>query len=230
MSDRAIETLLDEERRFPPDPAFAAQANAQPEIYEVDPDTFWEREGRERVSWFTPFETLSEWELPFAKWFLGGTLNVAYNCVDRHVEAGLGERVAYHWEGEPGETRTITYAELQGDVVQMANRLKEAGVEKGTPVAIYMGMVPELPVAMLACTRLGAPAHGGVRGVLRRLAVGADGRHGLRGPGHPGRGLAARQARPPEGDRGRGDGRGTTGALLPRAPPDGKRRPDAGGT
>jgi acetyl-CoA synthetase len=157
MSDRAIETLLDEERRFPPDPAFAAQANAQPEIYDVDPDAFWEREGRERVSWFEPFEVLSEWELPFANWYVGGKLNVAYNCVDRHVEAGLGDRVAYHWEGEPGDTRTLTYAELQREVVRMANRLKGAGVGKGTAVAIYMGMVPELAIAMLACTRLGAP-------------------------------------------------------------------------
>jgi acetyl-CoA synthetase len=109
------------------------------------------------VTWLEDFHTLSEWELPYAKWFLGGSLNVAHNCVDRHVEAGLGERVAYHWEGEPGDTRTITYADLQRDVVRMANALKELGVRKGTPVAIYMGMIPELAVAMLACTRLGAP-------------------------------------------------------------------------
>ena len=157
MSNRAIETLLGEERRFPPDPAFAAQANAQPEIYDLDPDAFWEREGRERVSWFEPFETLSEWELPQAKWYLGGTLNVCFNCVDRHVEAGLGERVAYFWEGEPGDRRELTYAELQREVVRWANALKELGVGKGTAVAIYMGMIPELPIAMLACTRLGAP-------------------------------------------------------------------------
>ena len=157
MSDRAIETLLDEERRFPPDPAFAAQANAQPGIYDVDPDIFWEQEARARVSWFEPFETLSEWELPFAKWFLGGKLNVAFNCVDRHVEAGLGDRVAYFWEGEPGDRRSITYAELQREVVRWANALKQLGVGQGTAVAIYMGMVPELPIAMLACTRLGAP-------------------------------------------------------------------------
>ena len=104
MSDRAIETLLGEERRFPPDPAFAAQANAQPD------------------------ETLSEWELPQAKWYLGGTLNVCFNCVDRHVEAGLGERVAYFWEGEPGDRRELTYAELQREVVRWANALKELGV------------------------------------------------------------------------------------------------------
>jgi acetyl-CoA synthetase len=154
----AIDTMLFEERRYPPPPDFAAQANAQPDIYEQAFEDFWEAEGRERVSWFEDFSKLYEWEPPYAKWYLGGTLNVCFNCVDRHVEAGLGERVAYHWEGEPeGETRTMTFAELQRDVVRFANALKQLGVTKGTPVAIYMGMVPELPVAMLACTRLGAP-------------------------------------------------------------------------
>ena len=94
---------------------------------------------------------------PYAQWFPGGTLNVAYNCVDRHVEAGLGDRVAYHWEGEPGDVRTLTYGDLQREVVRFANALKELGVGKGTHVAIYMGMIPELAIAMLACTRLGAP-------------------------------------------------------------------------
>ena len=150
--------MLLEERRYPPPPDFAAQANARPEIYERAFDEFWESEARGRVSWFEDFTTLLEWKPPYAKWYLGGRLNVCFNCVDRHVDAGLGDRVAYHWEGEPeGETRTITYGDLQRDVVRFANALKELGVEKGTPVAIYMGMVPELPVAMLACTRLGAP-------------------------------------------------------------------------
>jgi acetyl-CoA synthetase len=154
----AIDTMLFEERRYPPPPEFAAQANAQPDIYERAFEDFWEAEGRERVSWFEDFSNLYEWEPPYAKWYLGGTLNVCFNCVDRHVEAGVGDRVAYHWEGEPeGEARTITYADLQRDVVRFANALKQLGVTKGTPVAIYMGMVPELPVAMLACTRLGAP-------------------------------------------------------------------------
>src|SRR5215212_987741 len=124
--------MLLEERRYPPDPDFAAQANATRELY--------------------------EWELPYAKWYVGGRLNAAYNCVDRHVENGLGDRVAYYWEGEPeDDRRTITYADLQADVVRFANALRELGVTKGTPVGIYMGMVPELPVAMLACARLGAP-------------------------------------------------------------------------
>jgi len=158
MSDQTIETIFTEDRRYPPPPDFAALAIAQPDIYEREFDEFWESEGRERVTWFEPFTQLYEWELPYAKWYLGGTLNVAYNCVDRHVEAGLGDRVAYHWEGEPeGDRRTITYADLQANVVRFANVLKELGVRKGTKVAIYMGMVPELPVAMLACTRLGAP-------------------------------------------------------------------------
>jgi acetyl-CoA synthetase len=153
-----IDTIFLEERRYPPPEDFARQANAQPEIYDEDVDSFWEREGRERVTWFEQFTQLYEWEPPYAKWFLGGTLNVCFNCVDRHVEAGKGEKIAYHWEGEPdGERRAISYADLQRDVVRFANALKEIGVGKGTPVAIYMGMIPELPVAMLACTRLGAP-------------------------------------------------------------------------
>jgi acetyl-CoA synthetase len=161
MSDttgHAIDALLVEERRYPPPPDFAAQANAQPDIYDRDPDEFWETEARTRVSWFKPFETLYEWELPYAKWFLGGTLNACYNCVDRHVEDGNGDKVAYHWEGEPeGDLLTITFADLQKRVVQAANALRSLGVERGTPVAVYMGMVPELPVTMLALARLGAP-------------------------------------------------------------------------
>ncbi len=147
-----------EERRYPPPEDFAAQANAQPDIYDVPFEEFWEREGRERITWFEPFTELYRWEPPYAQWYLGGKLNVCFNCVDRHVEAGNGDKVAYHWEGEPaGETRAISYADLQRDVVRFANALKKLGVQKGTPVGIYMGMVPELPVAMLACTRLGAP-------------------------------------------------------------------------
>jgi acetyl-CoA synthetase len=154
----AIDALLLEERKYPPPPEFAAQANAQPEIYERGFEEFWETEARERVTWFEPFTELYEWDLPYAKWYLGGKLNVCFNCVDRHVEAGLGDKVAYHWEGEPeDERRTITFADLQSEVVRFANALAELGVGKGTPVGIYMGMIPELPVSMLACARLGAP-------------------------------------------------------------------------
>jgi len=154
----AIDTLLLEERRYPPDEDFASQANATAEIYDRDWQEFWEEEGRARVTWFEPFDRLCDWELPYAKWYLGGKLNVCFNCVDRHVDAGNGEKVAFHWEGEPeGDLRDISFADLQRDVVRFANGLKKLGVKKGTPVAIYMGMVPELPAAMLACARLGAP-------------------------------------------------------------------------
>jgi acetyl-CoA synthetase len=159
MADpHAIETMQLEERRYPPSSEFAAQANAKADIYDQPFEAFWEREGRERLAWFEPFGELYEWDPPYAKWFLGGSLNVCFNCVDRHVDAGRGDKVALHWEGEPADDRReISYAELQRDVVRFANALKKLGVRKGTPVAIYMGMVPELPVAMLACTRLGAP-------------------------------------------------------------------------
>jgi acetyl-CoA synthetase len=156
----AIENLLAENRTFPPDAAFTGQANAKADLYaeaEADPVEFWARLARERLDWDTPFTTTLEWDLPFAKWFLGGKLNIAYNCVDRHVKNGLGDKVAYHWIGEPGDTRTVTYADLHREVQKAANALKELGVETGDRVAIYMPMIPELPIAMLACARIGAP-------------------------------------------------------------------------
>jgi acetyl-CoA synthetase len=154
----AIDALMLEERRYPPDADFAAQANAQADIYDRDPDEFWETEGRTRVSWIKPFHTLLEWSLPYAKWYVGGTLNACYNCVDRHVEDGLGDKVAYFWEGEPeGDRRTLTFADLQRDVVRAANAFKSIGIKRGTPVGVYLGMIPELPITMLALARLGAP-------------------------------------------------------------------------
>jgi acetyl-CoA synthetase len=158
-SQPEIENLLAEARTFPPSPEFAAQANGTADLYaeaEADFEAFWAKCARDRISWFRPFEQTLEWDLPFAKWFVGGELNIAYNCVDRHVERGLGDKVAYHWIGEPGDRRTLTYGDLQGEVNRAANALKELGVEKGDRVAIYMPMIPELPVAMLACARLGA--------------------------------------------------------------------------
>jgi acetyl-CoA synthetase len=155
-----IEALMAERRTFPPDPAFSAQANAQRSLYdeaERDFEGFWARIARERVDWSKPFDTTLEWDLPFAKWFTGGELNMSYNCIDRHVERGLGDKVAYHWIGEPGDTRTITYSDLHREVQKAANALKELGIGKGDRVAIYMPMIPELPIAMLACARLGAP-------------------------------------------------------------------------
>ncbi|HVD25056.1 MAG TPA: acetate--CoA ligase [Gaiellaceae bacterium] len=153
----AIETMFEEVRRYPADPEFAAQANAQPELYELSLEELWAREAQ-RITWFERWTELYEWEPPYAKWYLGGKLNVCFNCVDRHVEAGKGGKVAYYWEGEPeDDRREITFVDLQEEVVRFANALRELGVRKGTPVGIYMGMVPELPVAMLACARLGAP-------------------------------------------------------------------------
>ena len=158
-SQPEIENLLAEARTFPPSPEFVAQANGTADLYteaEADFEAFWAKRARERISWVRPFDTTLEWDLPFAKWFVGGELNMAYNCVDRHVERGLGDKVAYHWIGEPGDSRTLTYRDLQDEVNRAANALKELGVEKGDRVAIYMPMIPELPVAMLACARLGA--------------------------------------------------------------------------
>jgi acetyl-CoA synthetase len=158
VAGHAIDTLYLEERRYGPDSGFARQANAKPDIYKRGFDDFWTQEGRERVTWFKPFDKLYEWNPPYAKWYIGGRLNVCYNCVDRHVEAGNGDKVAYFWEGEPeGQREEFSFSRLQSEVVRFANALKKLGVKKGTPVGIYMGMVPELPVAMLACARIGAP-------------------------------------------------------------------------
>src|SRR5204862_7847328 len=132
---QTIETMFLEERRYPPDPEFASQANAQPDIYERSFEDFWETEGRERVTWFEPFDKLLEWEPPYSKWYVGGKLNVCFNCVDRHVEAGNGDKVAYYWEGEPeDERRQLTFADLQREVVRFANGLKQLGVKEGTSV------------------------------------------------------------------------------------------------
>ena len=155
-----IEALLSEQREFAPPPEFAARANAQAGLYaraEADPESFWADLAQERISWARPWDRVLEWELPYAKWFLGGQLNAAYNCVDRHVERGLGTKVAYYWEGEPGDTRTLTYADLQREVNRCANALLSLGVKTGDRVGIYMPMIPELPIAMLACAKIGAP-------------------------------------------------------------------------
>ncbi|MCC6227075.1 MAG: acetate--CoA ligase [Microthrixaceae bacterium] len=159
-AEPTIEELYVEKRVFEPPAGFVAQANAADRsLYDeadADFEAFWARQARELVSWFDPFHTTLEWNLPFAKWFVGGTLNVSYNCLDRHVEACRGDKVAYFWEGEPGDTRTITYAELLDEVCRFANALKSLGVNRGDRVAIYMPMIPEILVAMLACTRIGA--------------------------------------------------------------------------
>jgi acetyl-CoA synthetase len=154
----ALDNLLSESRAFPPSEEFAAQANAGASLYEeaaTDREAFWAKQAG-RLHWETPWSQVLDWSnAPFAKWFVGGRLNVAYNCVDRHVEAGHGEQVAIHWEGEPGDTRTITYADLQREVSKAANALLSLGLETGDRVAIYMPMVPEAIFAILACARLG---------------------------------------------------------------------------
>src|SRR5712692_4026788 len=156
-----IESLLAEGRTFPPPDGFKRQALiVGSEVYgeaDTDYEGFWARQADTLLDWYEDWHTILEWEQPFAKWFVGGKLNASYNCLDRHVAAGAGDKVAYHWEGEPGDTRTITYAELLRDVSQLANALKSLGVRKGDRVNIYLGMVPELPIAMLACARMGAP-------------------------------------------------------------------------
>ncbi|MDQ1526154.1 MAG: acetyl-CoA synthetase [Microbacteriaceae bacterium] len=154
-----LSNLMHETRRFPPTPEFVAQANVGADVYDEakrDRLGFWAKQAK-RLDWSEPWDEVLDWSNPpFAKWFVGGRLNVAYNCLDRHVAAGRGDKVAYYFEGEPGDTRVITYSELTDQVCQAANTLTELGVQAGGRVAIYMPMIPETIVAMLACARIGA--------------------------------------------------------------------------
>ena len=160
MTEDALDNLLHEDRRFPPPADLAANANVTAETYaeaEADFEGFWAKQAK-RLSWQTEPTQVLDWSnAPFAKWYADGTLNAAYNCLDRHVEAGNGDRVAFYFEGEPGDTQVITYAELTRQVKQAANALLELGVKTGDRVAIYLPMIPEAVVAMLACARIGAP-------------------------------------------------------------------------
>ncbi len=162
-----IDALMAENRTFPPTEEFKADALvAGTFLYDEaaeDDEAFWARRAADLIDWARPWDTILEWDLPNAKWFVGGQLNVSYNCLDRHVEAGNGERIAFHWEGEPGDTRTITYADLLEEVCRFANVLKGLGVERGDRVNVYLPMIPEAAVAMLACARIGA-AHSVVFG------------------------------------------------------------------
>jgi acetyl-CoA synthetase len=157
----AIDALMAENRTFPPSDAFKQQALVTGTfLYDEaaqDDEGFWARQASDLVEWVEPWHTILEWELPFSKWFIGGKLNVSANCLDRHVAAGKGDKVAIHWEGEPGDTRTITYADLLTEVSKFANVLKGLGVQKGDRINIYLPMIPEAAVAMLACARIGAP-------------------------------------------------------------------------
>ena len=173
MSTDALSNLGSESRTFAPSAEFAAAANAQSSMYaeaSADRLAFW-AEQAERLDWSEPFSQVLDWSnAPFARWFVGGKLNVAYNCVDRHVEAGFGGQVAIRFEGEPGDLRNITYAELQDEVCKAANALIELGIVAGDRVAIYMPMIPEAVIAMLACARLGA-AHSVIFGGFAASAL-----------------------------------------------------------
>jgi len=154
----ALENLGHENRTFAPSPEFVAQANAKPALFaeaQADRLKFWENAASE-LSWNKKWDQVLDWQVPFAKWFIGGKINAAYNCLDRHVLEGRGDRVAFHFEGEPGDTRTITYSDMLKDVSKAANALIELGIKAGDRVAIYMPMIPEAAVAMLACARIGA--------------------------------------------------------------------------
>ena len=154
----SLENLLSEDRQFPPTAEFAAQANATAALYDLaekDRLAFWDEQAK-ALSWETPWTQTLQWEAPYAQWFVGGKINASFNALDRHVIAGRGDRVAFHFEGEPGDTRTITYAQLLTEVKKTANALIELGVQAKDRVAIYMPMIPEAAIAMLACARIGA--------------------------------------------------------------------------
>jgi acetyl-CoA synthetase len=154
----SLSNLLSENRTFPPTPEFAAAANAKPEIYEEaerDRLAFWEKQAGE-LHWFKKWDTVLDWKAPFAKWFVGGKLNASYNALDRHVIEGRGDRVAFYFEGEPGDTKVLTYADMLREVKKAANALTSLGIKDGDRVAIYMPMIPEAVIAMLACARVGA--------------------------------------------------------------------------
>src|SRR5579862_4591601 len=156
----SLSALLDERRVFPPPEEFVRQANvSDPAIYKRaarNLEAFWAEQAK-RLDWFTPWAKVLEWKAPWAKWFVGGKLNVAYNCVDRHAHSARRNKAAIIWEGEPGDSRVLTYGMLEREVNRFANSLRSLGVLKGDRVAIYMGMVPELAIAMLACAKIGAP-------------------------------------------------------------------------
>jgi len=158
MAAESIENLSSEDRSFPPTPEFAARANAQANLYEVaekDRLAFWDEQARALV-WDKPWVKTLEWEAPYAKWFVGGELNATVSALDRHISEGNGDRIALHFEGEPGDTRTLTYAQLLAEVSKAANALTSIGITAGDRVAIYMPLIPEAVVAMLACARIGA--------------------------------------------------------------------------
>jgi len=161
VTHETLENLSHESRYFPPSAEFAAYANGKAELYDAaasDHEGFWAEQARSYLTWSKDFDKTLDWtDAPFAKWFVGGEINASYNCVDRHVEAGRGDKVAIHFVGEPGDTRDITYSDLFSEVQRAANALQNLGVRKGDRVAIYLPMIPEAVITMLACARIGAP-------------------------------------------------------------------------
>ncbi|NEP36343.1 AMP-binding protein, partial [Moorena sp. SIO3B2] len=165
MSQPTIESILQEERLFPPPTDFSENAQIKSmaeyqQLYEqakADPQGFWAQLADQELDWFQKWDTVLDWQPPFAKWFVGGKINISYNCLDRHLTTWRRNKAALIWEGEPGDSRTLTYAQLHREVCQMANVIKQLGVKKGDRVGIYMPMIPEAAIAMLACARIGAP-------------------------------------------------------------------------
>ncbi|WP_338038437.1 acetyl-coenzyme A synthetase N-terminal domain-containing protein [Neosynechococcus sphagnicola] len=165
MSESTIESILQEQRLFPPPAEFSEKARVKSleeyqQLYDAakaNPEQFWSDLATQELHWFQPWEKVLDWQPPFAQWFVGGKLNIAYNCLDRHLSTWRRNKAALIWEGEPGDSRTLTYAQLHREVCQFANVLKQLGVQKGDCVGIYMPMIPEAAIAMLACARIGAP-------------------------------------------------------------------------
>ncbi len=171
MSEATIESILQEKRVFAPPAEFAEQAAIKSiaeykELYreaEQNPAEFWAKLAEQELHWFEKWDKTLDWQPPFAKWFVNGKINISYNCLDRHLSTSRKDKPALIWEGEPGDSRTLTYAQLHREVCQMANVIKQLGVKKGDRVGIYMPMIPEAAIAMLACARIGA-AHSVVFG------------------------------------------------------------------
>jgi len=163
LASQDLDSILRENRVFPPPAEFSSKAHIKSlEEYEAlykqsieDPETFWAGVAKE-LHWFKPWDKVLDWNLPWAKWFVGGKTNLCYNCVDRHATGVRANKTAIIWEGEPGEVRRLTYAELHVEVQKFANALKALGIKKGDRIAVYMGMTPELAIALLACARIGA--------------------------------------------------------------------------
>ena len=219
-----IDTVMHETRVFPPPAEFAARARIKSlaeyqalwDKAAADPAKFWAEAAREELHWFRPFTQALEWNEPYAQWFVGGRTNASYNCLDRHIVAGLGERTAIFWEGEPGDWRQLTYAELHRDVCKFANALKTLGIVANDRVSIYMPMVPELAIAMLACADRG-DSFGDLCGLLGGGDRGAKSRRGRQANHHGGRELASRQGAAAQADGRRGAGQVAVGREVHRA-------------